>query len=88
MTVESNCDITIPTLGVWLSNFAPVFKSVRTKTESNRTFYARFFPRFEPKSQVYVWNSDWFIAQFAPVVTGRSNYFGSRCEYRRVPLSV
>ena len=47
MTVESNYAIAIATLGDWLKRLAPVFQPMRSKTKTNRTTYAGFFPRFE-----------------------------------------
>ena len=61
MTVESN-DATeiatrsdwlerlateIATRSDWLERLAPVFQPTRSKTKTNLTLYARFFPRFE-----------------------------------------
>ena len=43
MSVESN--YMIATLSDWLKSLAPVSQPIRSKT--NRTLYARFFPRFE-----------------------------------------
>ena len=37
----------------------------------------RDFCRVSSKLQVIARNSDWFIALFAPVVIGPTNYFGS-----------
>ena len=76
MTIESNyaIAIAIATLSDWLKNLAPIFQPMRTsKTKTNHTLCARFFPRFEQVTG----NSrhfDWFIAPFAPIVIGRSNY--------------
>ena len=47
MTVESDYVIAIATLSDWLKKLAPVFQPMRGKTKTNRTMYARFFPRFE-----------------------------------------
>ena len=49
MIVESNYVIAITTLSDWLKRLAPVFQPMRskTKTKTNRTMYAWFFPRFE-----------------------------------------
>ena len=44
---DSNYAIAIAILIDWLKNSAPVFQPMRTKTKSNRTMHARFFPRFE-----------------------------------------
>ena len=73
MTVESNNAIATDTPGD-LENLAALFQPMRTKTKTNCTSHARFFPRFE--LQVIARNSDWFIPPFAPVVIGWSNYFG------------
>ena len=67
MNVESNHVIAIAMLGDWLKNFAPVFQPMRSKTKTNRAL---------SKLQVISRNSDWLIALFAPVVIGRSYYFG------------
>ena len=47
MTVESNDVIAIATLSDWLKRLAPVFQPIRSKTKTNYTMYASFFPRFE-----------------------------------------
>ena len=47
MTVESNYVIAIATLSDWFKRLAPVFQPMRSKTKTNRTLYASFFPRFE-----------------------------------------
>ena len=47
MTVKSNYVIAITTLSDWLKRLAPVFQPMRSKTKTNRTLYASFFPRFE-----------------------------------------
>ena len=44
---------------------------MRSKAKTNRTLYALWAIQL----QVIARNSDWFIALFAPVVIGRSNYF-------------
>ena len=36
----------------------------------------RYFSRAFSKLRVITWNSDWFIPLFAPVLIGRSDYFG------------
>ena len=68
----------IATLSNWFKNLAPFFQPMRSKGKTNRTLYARFFPCFEhvllSKLQFVARDSDWLIAQFAPVVIGRSNY--------------
>ena len=46
MTVESNDVIAIATLSDWLKRVAPVFQPMRSKTKTNLTMYAWFFPRF------------------------------------------
>ena len=45
MTVES--DYAVAMLNDWLINLAPVFQPIGSKRKTNRTLYARFFPRFE-----------------------------------------
>ena len=71
MTVESNNAIATDTPGD-LKNLATLFQpmTTKTKTKTNCTPYARFFPRFE--LQVIAMHSDWFIPPFAPVVIGWS----------------
>ena len=66
MTVESNHVIAITSLSDWLKNLAHVFQPIGSKTKTNRTLYARFFPRFEQ------FLDDWSIALFAPLI-GRGN---------------
>ena len=46
-----------------------------SKTKTIRNLYARF-SRALSKLQEIARISDWFIALFAPVVIGRSNYVG------------
>ena len=73
MTVESALTIEIATVSDWLKNLTPVFHPMRSKTKTNRTLYARFFPRFEQVTS----DSDWFIVHLlAHVVIGWSNNFG------------
>ena len=71
MTVESKDTFAIATLRHWLKKLARVSQPMRSKTKTNRTLYARFFPRLN-KSQKNARNSDWFIALFAPVVIDRN----------------
>ena len=59
MTVDNNYAIAIATRIDWLKNLAPV----RSKTTTNRSLQARFFPSI-----------NWFIALFATVVIGRSTF--------------
>jgi len=47
MTVESNYMIAIVTLRDWLKRVVPVFQPMRSRSKTNRTMYASFFPRFE-----------------------------------------
>ena len=75
MTFESNGAIAIATLIDWLKNFPPVSQPIRSKIKTNRTLHARF-SRALSKLQVIARNSHWFIALFAAVVIGGSNYFG------------
>ena len=44
--MTSNYVIAIATLSDWLKRLAPVFQLVRSKTKTNRTMYASFFPAF------------------------------------------
>ena len=74
MTIYSNKAIVVATLSDWLKNLAPVLQPMRSKT--NRTLHTRDFSRALSKLHVTAMNSDWFIALFAPVVIGLSNYFG------------
>ena len=67
----------IAMLSDWLKNRSDaIFSTNEKETQTNRTLFARFFPRFEKTSQVAARNSDWCIALFAPVVIGRRSYFG------------
>ena len=47
MTVENAYVITIATLIDWLKNLRPAFRPMRSKTKSNRTLYAWFFPSYQ-----------------------------------------
>ena len=76
MTVESNYVIAIATLSDWLKRVAPVFQPMRSKTKTNRTMYTRDLSRASSELHVIARNCDWLIALPAPVVIGRSNYFG------------
>ena len=77
MTVENNYAIAIATLSDWLKRLVLVFQPMRSKTKTNITMYTSFFPRFERVTVTIVSrNCDWFIALFAPVVIGRSDYLG------------
>ena len=75
MTVGRNYAIAKATLIGWLKNPAPVFQPMKSKIKTNRTLYARF-SRALSELQVIARNSDWLLPLFAPVVIGRSNYFG------------
>ena len=71
----------VMTLTEWLQNFAPPFQPMQQNRIQTRVFFFffLFFPRFNlSTSQAISRNSDWFIAPFAPVVIGRSNYFVSQ----------
>ena len=46
------------------------FSTNEKETQTNRTLFARFFPRFE---QLLEEHSDWFISLSAPFVIGRRN---------------
>ena len=65
-------------LGDWLKILAPVFRPMISKTETDRTLYARFFPRFEQViyRQLYYWEL-WsrFIVLLGLVAIGQSNCF-------------
>ena len=58
-----------------LKNLTAVFQPIITKTKTNCTSYAQS-SRSLSKLQAIARHSDWFIPPFAPVVIGRSNYFG------------
>ena len=75
MAVKSNWAIAISTLGDWLKNFVPIFKPMRSKTENQSHLEGATFPALRSKLSLISRNSDWFIALFAAVVIGRSNYF-------------
>ena len=47
MTDESNYSIAFAPLSDWPKNLALVFRPMRGKSKTNRTLYARFYPRFE-----------------------------------------
>ena len=74
MTVECTYVIAIATLSDWLKRLAPVFQPMRTKPKPIAPC-ARDFSRALSELQVIARNCDWFIALFAPIVIGRSNYF-------------
>ena len=76
MSVESNYVRAIVTLSDWLKNPPPVSKRIRSKSKTNCSIYVRYLQRLEMLHLIAT-NSDWFIALFAPVVIGRSNYFGT-----------
>ena len=67
MDVESNN-------AKWLAWKSHASFSTKTKPIAPCT---RDFSRALSKLQVISWNSDWFIAPFAPVVIGRNNYLGT-----------
>ena len=75
MTVESNYVIVIATLSDWLKRLEPVFQPMRSKPKPI-ALCTRDFSRGLSKLHVIARNFDWFIALSAPVVIGRSNYFG------------
>ena len=69
--------------------------TLSSKQNQNQSHLVRaIFPARVSKLRVIPWNSDWFIVLFAPVVIGRSNYFGSgfrqsfenRFMYKPIPL--
>ena len=61
MTVQSEYAIAIATLSDWLKNVVPFLQLMR----SNRTLYARLFPRFEQVTG----NSLEFCLMHRPVIT-------------------
>ena len=73
MTVGSK--YAIATFSDWLKNFAPVFQPMRSKPKIITPCWRDFF-RALSKLREIASNSDRFIAFSAPVVIGRSNYFG------------
>ena len=80
MTVESDYAIAILShLVIGLRISCQFFSPVRSKTKTNRTLYAWFFPRFEQVTGNCQDDSDWSIVRFAPAVIGRSNYY---CFFR------
>ena len=74
MTVDSNYAIAVAKLSDWFKNFAPVYQPMKRIT--NCDLHARDFSRALRKLHGIATNLDWFIALFAPVMIGRSNYFG------------
>ena len=68
MTFETNHVIANVTFGDWLKS--------RANFSSKTAPWMRDFPRALNKLRVISVNSDWFIAPFAIVVIGRSNYIG------------
>ena len=76
MTVESNYVIAITTLSDWLITLAPQFFNQRESKPKPIAPCTRDFSRALSELQVIARNYDWFIAQPAPVVIGRSNCFG------------
>ena len=58
-------------------NVAPVFQQMKSKTKTSSAIpCTRDFSRALRKLLVITRSSDWFIALFASVVIGWSNYFG------------
>ena len=75
--IQQFSDDCLTKLSDWLKDLALVFQPMRGKTKTNRTLYAQFFSRALSTLQAIARNSDWFVELFAPVVIGRSNYFGT-----------
>ena len=73
MTVESNNAIAIATRSDWFKNLAPVYKSMKRKTKTNRDCSHTFSKLHHGIST----NLDWFIALFVPAVIDRSYYFNN-----------
>ena len=75
MTVDSDYTTAIiAMLSDWLKNRNDASFSTNEKvTQTNRTLFARFFPRFEQLLQAIAEHSDWFISLSAPLVIGRRN---------------
>ena len=74
MTVKSNYMIVIALLSDWLSNPVPVLQPARSKTTILPCKMQ--FSHALSKLRLTATNFDWLILLFAPVVIGRSNYFG------------
>ena len=73
MTVESNHAIATATFGDWLKNLAPAFQLLISKPIPIAPCTYDCSRALSNSLQVIAKNSDWLIALFAPVVTGRSN---------------
>ena len=69
MTVEVNYEIAIATLRDWFKNLTPIFNQWEAKPIAplHIVLHTLFFSAL---------NCDWFVAPFASVLIGRSNYFG------------
>ena len=72
--VEPIYAIAIATLGDWLKDLAPVFSTNENQNHKPIAPCTRDFSRALNKLQAG--SSDWIITLLAPVVIGRSNYFG------------
>ena len=72
MTVESNYAIAIATLSDRFENVAPVYQIANEKGNQKQSRLARALSKLHGMFT----NLDLLIAPFAPVVIGRSNYFG------------
>ena len=80
LSVESNCIFAfnwfcITALCDWFIKLAPLSQPIRCKTKPIVP-RAHVFSCAWRRLHVFALNSDWFIALFAPVVIGQSNYFG------------
>ena len=65
----------ITTLCDWLMKRVPLSQPIRCKPKPTVT-RSHVFSRAWRRLHVFALNSDWFIALFASVVIGQSNYFG------------
>ena len=65
----------ITTLCDWLTELAPISQPMRCK-KPKPIVSCSWFSRAWRQFYVFALNSDWFIALFAPVLIGPSNYFG------------
>lgn len=72
--VSGEVNNAIAALYYWFKNVAPVFRGMRIKSKTSGTLYAPFSCTLS-KLNLIAENSHWFIALFAPVVIGQSDYF-------------
>ena len=65
---------TLTMLCDWPRKLAPPSQPIRCKTETNRDFFTRVFPRLRPVTCVL--SSRWLLLIFSFVLIGRCGYFG------------